>query len=862
MTPLHRPSYLIRLKGFYRSGLRSWFFLTVIAILIGCSSPYPEEVAEAYEDLPEVIDFNFHVRPILSDRCFHCHGPDENARKAGLRLDTREAAISQLHENPGFPIVPNKPGSSEVIHRVLSTDEALVMPPAESKLLLSAEEKAILIKWIEQGAEWKKHWAFIPPEKALLPEVKDTSWPINELDYFVLDKLERMELKPSERADKRTLIRRLSFDLTGLPPTLEEIQGFLSDDSPQAYEKVVDRLMASESYGERWAWEWLDVARYADTNGYQGDPTRIMWPWRDWVIEAFNSNMLFDEFTVKQIGGDLLPDPTRKDILATAFNRNHPFNGEGGKIVEETRVNNVFDRVETVGTAWLGLTLNCSRCHDHKFDDISQKEYYQLYSYFNQTSESGKGSSGMIPPLLDMSPEEDRKKLEDLKAYLQEVAARIDQVELTKFPRKEGEPASQSAEIQAAAGNFFNAFDDQAFDRRNFQLKQIYNFFKTKDPEYAGMIDDLNKTLAAHDKQAESNLMVMVMDQLETPRPNYILTKGNYASLEEEVFPDVPSVLPPLPEDMPNNRLALAQWLVSRENPLSARVTINRYWQSFFGAGLVKTSEDFGVQGALPTHPELLDWLAVDFQESGWDLKALFKKIVMSATYQQSSRVTEELLEADPENKLLARATRIRLPSWMLRDQALFASGLLVDSLGGEPVKPYQPSGIWEEATFGKRKYEQGHGDDLYRRTLYTFWRRIVGPTMLFDNSSRQVCEVKTTRTNTPLHALTTLNDITYAEAARVFASNILAEKKSDDERMNTMFEVMTSRKPGSRELKILYQRLEDLRDQFAAQPLEAKKLINAGEYQNEHSLDQVDHAAYTVLCSVVMNLDETITRQ
>lgn len=840
-------------------------FLTLVflaTVVVGCDSRLPDEVAEATHNLPEVIDFNFHVRPILSDRCFHCHGFDENARKANLRLDVEEAATTMIPESGNTPVVPGKPNNSAVVERILSQDPELVMPPAESKLELSAEEKAILVKWIEQGAFWKKHWAYIPPEKAELPEIQNESWPKNEIDYFVLKKLENLGWTPSEEAARETLIRRLSFDLTGLPPTPEEVGQFKEDKSANAYEKLVDRLLSSRHFGERWAWEWLDVARYADTNGFQGDPTRTMWPWRDWVVKAFNNNMPFDEFTVKQIAGDLFPDADKMDILATAFNRNHPFNGEGGKIPEEVRVQNVFDRVETVGTAWMGLTLNCSRCHDHKFDAISQKEYYQLFDYFNQTSESGKGSSGTILPVVDVSPEEDLQKVAALKDYLEELASKVDQVEVRKFPREEGLPASKSKEIQKVAGSFFNAFDNNAFDRGQFVLRKIYEHFTDKDPSYANLVQQLREARMEYDQQLSENLQVMVMDQLPERRSTHILSKGNYAATQEEVFAGVPAVLPELPEDMDNNRLALAKWLVSEEHPLTARVTVNRYWQAFFGRGIVKTIEDFGVQGALPSHPEVLDWLAVDFQENGWDIKALFKKIVMSATYRQSSKVTEQLLEADPENKFLARATRMRLPSWMLRDQALFISGLMVDSLGGEPVKPYQPEGIWEEATFGKIKYQQGHGDELYRRTIYTFWRRIVGPTMLFDNSSRQVCEVKALQTNTPLHALTTLNDITYVEAAKVLAERTLTAKIEDAERLKYMFELATSRKPKEKEMRILTNRLLQLKQQYTDAKEDAGKITSIGEYVPDKNLDVTDHAAFTVLGSLVLNLDETITRQ
>ncbi len=840
-----------------------WYSLMCFG-LTNCGTGMPDEVQLAYQDLPDKVDFNFHVRPILSDRCFACHGPDENARESGLRLDQEEAIFANIPDQEIFAVVADHPEKSELIHRILSDDPKLVMPTPESNLSLTTEEKAILIKWIEQGAEWKNHWAFDAPVKVEVSEVKDTGWPRNEIDYFVLDKLESLELTPSEEADKETLIRRLSFDLNGLPPTPEEIKAFTEDTSDKAYEKVVDRLLASTAYGERWAWEWLDVARYADTNGFQGDPTRKMWPWRDWVIQAFNENLPYDEFTVMQLAGDLKPSPTTEDILATAFNRNHTYNGEGGRIPEETRVENVLDRVETTGTAWLGLTLNCARCHDHKYDALTQKEYYQFYDYFNQTSEEGLGYNGMIAPVLDMSPVEDQREVAELQKFVYALAEKVETAELEKFPREDGLPASESSAAEGLEGVASYALTYEPADRTSYFLGQLGNFFKDKDPAYFGLINELRAAKSRRDRRAAENLQVMVMDELKYPRKTYVLQKGSYDNpqMGEQILSNVPAFLPPLPGNIENNRLALAQWLVSDEQPLTARVTVNRYWQAFFGNGLVKTIEDFGVQGALPTHPELLDWLAVDFQESGWNLKALLKKIAMSATYRQSSKVTNELLEVDPENKYLARATRMRLPSWMIRDQALYVSGLLVDSIGGQPVKPYQPEGIWEEATFGKIKYEQDHGDALYRRSLYTFWRRISGPTFLFDNSSRQVCNVKMLNTNTPLHALTTLNDITYTEAARVMAEKVITAKTDDNDRLVYAFEWATSRRPSSNELTILKNRLNDLRTEFAEDKAEARKITSIGEYRVNQELDKVEYAAYAVLSSLLLNLDETITRQ
>ena len=832
----------------------------------GCSTDLPADVQTAYQALPETVDFNFHVRPILSDRCFHCHGPDENARDSDLRLDVEEAILAAIPDTEKFAVVAGHPEKSELVRRILSDDPEQVMPTPESNLSLTAEEKATLVKWIEQGATWKSHWAFTTPTKTELPDVEQTSWPRNEIDFYVLKKLESLELSPSEEADRATLIRRLSFDLNGLPPTPEEVEAFVNDPADNAYEHLVDRLLASPRFGERWAWEWLDVARYADTNGFQGDPTRKMWPWRDWVIQAFNNNMPYDEFTVKQLAGDLKPSATTDDLLATAFNRNHTYNGEGGRIPEETRVENVLDRVETTGTAWLGLTLNCSRCHDHKFDAITQKEYYQFYDYFNQTSEEGLGRSGAIPPILDLSPPAEQQEVKKLQKYVDELAERVDRVEQKKFPREAGLPASESRVAEAAniEGVASYALTYAPGERSPYLLGQLSNFYQDKDLAYANLVGDLQAAKGKRDQRAAQNLQVMVMDELTYPRKTYVLEKGGYDNprTDELIVRNVPEALPPLPDGVENNRLALAQWIVSDEQPLTARVTVNRYWQTFFGNGIVKTIEDFGVQGALPTHPELLDWLAVDFQENGWDIKALFKKIVTSATYRQSSKVSEELLEADPENKYLARATRMRLPSWMLRDQALYVSGLLIDSVGGAPVKPYQPEGIWEEATFGKISYEQDHGDALYRRSLYTFWRRISGPTFLFDNAARQVCQVKSLHTNTPLHALTTLNDITYTEAARVMAENVMKAKSQDDERLVYAFKWATSRKPDADELAVLTHRLNDLQTEFSHDTEEAKKITSIGEYSTNQALEVAEHAAYAVLSSMLLNLDETITRQ
>lgn len=840
------------------------FSICALLLLSSCGLDKPKEVEVAYKELPENIDFNFHVRPILSDRCFNCHGPDENARQANLRLDVEDAVFSNIPEKETFAVVAGNPEKSELISRILHDDQELIMPPRESNLKLTAKEKAILIKWVEQGAEWKTHWAYTIPKKSELPKVENSSWPRNEIDYFVLDKLDSEGLGPSEMANKETLIRRLSFDLNGLPPTLEEIDDFLKDTSEAAYEKLVDRLLASTRFGERWAWEWLDVARYADTNGYQGDFTRDMWPWRDWVIKAFNENMPYDEFTIKQLAGDLLPNASRDDIMATAFNRNHPYNTEGGTIPEETRVVNVFDRVETTGTTWLGLTMNCARCHDHKYDAITQKEYYQFFDYFNQTSEEGGNWGGQIKPLLNLSSEERREEMAQIEEYVNQLVEKVETFETKKFPRAEGLPVSESSVAKNLNGLDARILLKPPHNRGTGEYDVLAKYFKNKDAIYGNLLKNVFSEKKKYDELAKISTMVMVMDEIEEPRTTYILNRGGYndPQLEDTVFRNVPAVLPKLPEGVENNRLVLANWLVSAEQPLTARVTVNRYWQQFFGKGIVKTTEDFGVQGTLPSHPELLDWLATDFQENGWNLKRLFKKIVMSATYRQTSKVSPELLEKDVENIYLARAERQRLPSWMLRDQALFISGLLVDSLGGKPVKPYQPEGIWSEATFGLRSYEQDKGDALYRRSLYTFWRRIVGPTFLFDNASRHLTNVKSANTNTPLHALTTLNDITYMEAARVLAEKVLIQKNEDIERLKFAFKKTTGRTINDDELKILKRRLSELRTEYGDAKKEAFELTSVGEYRFNDTLNLTDYAAYTAICSLLLNLDETINRQ
>jgi hypothetical protein len=832
----------------------------------------------------ETIDFNRQILPILSDACFHCHGPDAATREAKLRLDQREG-IFRTREDVTV-VVPGKPDASELILRISSPHEDEVMPPRKASRQLNPAEVDLLKRWVAAGAPWGTHWAFTPPQRPPVPAiaVSETasrllaplSPPVirNPIDAFVAARLARENLPQAPEAARETLLRRVTLELTGVPPTPAEVEAFLADRSPDAYERVVDRLLASPRYGERWAWDWLDVARYADTNGFQGDPERTMWPWRDWVVNAINANMPYDQFTIEQLAGDLLPNATTGQKLASGFHRNNMFNGEGGRIPEETRVENVFDRVETTATVWLGLTFTCARCHDHKYDPIAQKDYYALYDIFNQMSETGRNQGGgQVPPVMDLSTPAEQERVKRANAKLDAIAKRVEAFEVKKFPRKEGKPVADSPDAIKLPGNLYATHAKVEPRRRNINgLLEALPHFKTTepDPEYAQLLEEHIAAVRERDNATARITRVMIMDELKEPRETFVLNRGNYESkTDQKVVGAVPALFRGADAARAGgqaeariNRLDLARWLVSPENPLVARVTVNRVWQAFFGHGFVKTAEDFGVQSEPPSHPELLDWLATEFVARGWDMKALHRLIVTSATYRQSSRVTPALLERDPENRLLARGPRHRLPSWMLRDQALAAAGLLNEQRGGPAVKPYQPEGIWEEATFGKKTYQQDHGAALYRRSLYVFWRRIVGPTTFFDAGARQVCTVKVARTNTPLHALVTLNDPAFVEAARVLAQGVSVAAEGDAAKLDYAFRVVTARFPTPPERGILLGRLATLRGQFAADPEAAKQLAAAGEAARPESLDPVEHAAWTALCSLLLNLDETLTRE
>ena len=790
------------------------------------------------------VDFDRTILPILSDNCFYCHGPDANHRKADLRLD-EEASARRKNPEGVAAIVPGRSAESELFRRISTKDRDDLMPPSKSNKKLTRPQIDALRKWIDAGAKWGEHWAFRPLEKPKVPEGAP-----HPIDAFIADRLAREKLKPTPEADRATLLRRVTLDLTGLPPTPEEAAAFLADPAPNAYERVVDRLLASPRYGERMAWDWMEIARYADSNGYQGDGERTMWPWRDWVVGAFNDNLPYDQFTLWQLAGDLLPQASREQKLATGFCRNHPINGEGGRIAEENRIDYVMDMTETMGTVWLGLTLTCSRCHDHKFDPILKKEYYGLFAFFNQTPVSGGGGDPQSAPVLDLATDEQKSALAKLDAEFGAMARGVKQVEDGIIP-EELEEGSKIRELIKTAPE----------KRSRQQLDDLLKACEKAAPDVAKAVRALRDLTDRRSAARKAIARVMIMEDMAGPRKTYALDKGLYDKRQDEVSAGVPGKLPPLAADVPRNRLGLARWLVSAQNPLPARVTVNRFWQMLFGIGLTKTAEDFGRQGEYPVHRDLLNWLAAEFRDTGWDVKKLLRLIVTSAAYRRSSRVSPELLEADPQNRLLARGPRFRMPSWMIRDQALAASGLLVGTLGGAPVRPYQPPNVWEEATFGGKTYKQDHGDALYRRSLYVFWRRIIGPTMFFDTQSRSACTVKPTRTNTPLHALATLNDPTYVEAARALAERTLKES-SDGARLDLAFRRVVGRSPKDAERQVLTAGLRRLRGEFAARPDDARKLLKVGESKRDESIDAVEHAAWMSLCLAILNLDEAVTRE
>ena len=1007
----------------------------------------------------EPIRFNRDIRPILSANCFACHGPNGSSRKGGLRLDQREAAIGKA--DSGEPaIVPHKPEASGLVKRIASADAGQVMPPPESNKRLTAEQKALLKRWIAEGAEYEAHWSFAAPVRPALPEVKQTAWPRNAIDWFILARLEREGLVPSSEADPVTLFRRLSLDLTGLPPEPADVDAFveaLAAAQPQGRDEVdavyagwVDRLLASPHYGERMAVDWLDAARFADTNGYQVDRDREMYAWRDWVIGAFNANMPFDQFTIEQIAGDLLPTPTQSQRIATGFHRNHMMNEEGGVIPEEFLVEYCADRVETTATLWLGQTFNCARCHDHKFDPFTQRDFYGLYAFYHNVNERGLGNYGAsirvnAPPFLRLPSAEQDAKISVLQKEVDELRARIPalnaavlagvpdwaarlqqttvawqtaeitsatrgkesiaagadthvvpigtlasgthafsvtcrfpaakvtalrlelvaaagqeakapvhlgQWKVSRVPAEAGKSplplelraseiegslpeaettkvlkpkagsdspltlkagasmavveletaltdatttaftwefslratemapalelrlAATDVEPELIAGPAISALAmKDAKDLSEDEKQQLLKFRVFKSAERRRMTihaAGLTRQISELEAQVPTTL---VMEELAMPRPTHILIRGAYDKKGDQVTAATPATLPPMAESLPRNRLGLARWLVDPANPLTPRVTVNRLWQSHFGVGLVRTSEDFGAQGEPPSHPELLDWLAVEFRDGepgktrAWDVKQLVRLIVTSSTYRQSSRLTPALRECDPENRLLARGPRFRLQAEFLRDEALAASGLLVPKIGGPSVKPYHPPGLYEQVTAGSgtNSYVEDKGENLFRRSLYTYWKRSVPhPSMLvFDAGFREACTVRRSRTNTPLQALNLMNDPTYVEASRVLGQRMLTDGGATVEsRITWGFRRLLARAPRPAELAILVRAHERSLQSFTAEPGAATELLKVGTSPVAAGTDPVALAAMTTVATTILNLDEAVTRE
>ena len=767
-------------------------FLIVIAVLLASLVGWlscMHSNSTAANSMPDQVSYNFHIRPILSDKCFKCHGPDKNKREAGLRLDIPDSAFAPLKETKGaFALVPFKPEQSEVYKRISSTDTTYQMPTPTSHLgLLSAFEIALFKKWINQGAKYEKHWAFAKPIKAPLPSISNKELAINAIDYFIFNKQEQMGLSHNEASDKERLLKRVTLDLTGLLPSEKMMAQFAANQSSNAYETAVDLLLNTPAYGEKMAVHWLDIARYSDSYGYQDDNVRTQWAWRDWVIHAFNKNIPYNQFLTWQIAGDMLPNATKEQMLATAFFRNHKYTEEGGIIPEEYRIGYILDKTKTFTKGILGLTAECAQCHDHKYDPISQKEYYQMFAFFNNTKEVGfEGDVGSSKP--------------------------------------------------------------------------------AKSPILT--ISDADKSLLTFlNKKDTGNLFVSVMGENDTLRRTYILDRGVYDHPSTEVFPSaLKSVLAFDTIKNQRNRLGLAAWTVNKDNPLTSRVFVNHIWQEIFGRGLVKTAGDFGMQGELPTHPELLDWLAVDFMEHGWDVKRLMKQIVLSATYRQSSKVKPENYKKDPENIYLSRAPRQKVQAEFVRDIILSGSGLLVNTIGGPSVKPYQPKGLWEMASSGRgelRTYKQDKGDALYRRGMYTFIKLTVPPPsmILFDASNRDQCEVKRSQTNTPLQALMMMNDPTVLEASRVLAQNLMKENLSPDLKIKKAFHRIICRIPGAKENEILKSYYEDQLKQFRQKQLDASSTLHVGEFPFTEHLDMNATAALMKVINMIYNMEEAIVK-
>tara|TARA_R110002096_G_scaffold65189_4_gene158915 strand:- start:3329 stop:5647 length:2319 start_codon:yes stop_codon:yes gene_type:complete len=764
--------------------LSIFMVLFIVAMALNSCS---KENANKEIKIPDQVSYNFHIRPILSDNCFACHGPDANKREAGLRLDTEAGAYAALKENPDqHAIVPGSTNKSQVIKRIFSEDASEKMPPPESNLTITDFERNLIKKWVEQGGVYEKHWAFETPTKKTIPIPDNDEWSHNPIDGFIFAKMEEKGLTPSPKAEEGYLLKRLSLDLTGLPPTSEEVRLF--DSGQKSWEEMIDHYLNKPAYGEKLALLWLDISRYADSFGYQNDNIRTQWPYRDWVIHAFNKNIPYDKFLTWQFAGDLLPEPNREQLLATAFNRNHKITEEEGVIHEEYRVEYVLDKTNTFSKVILGMTMECAQCHDHKYDPISQKDYFNLYAFFNNTPEKG---------------------------------------------------------FEGGAGSAVRA-------------KTPLMWIDTEDTE--GILDFINHP-------DTNKVAVSIMQDLQDSiRPTFILDRGLYdAPKGEPLSPNTPDIIKPYSQELPKNRLGLVKWAFSDDHPLTSRVFVNLIWQEIFGVGLVPSSGDFGMQGKLPTHPELLDWLAVEFRESGWDIKKLIKLIVSSATYQQSSAVSKEMLATDPDNTYLSRFPRLRLHAELIRDMVLASSGLLVPELGGPSVKPYQPEGLWEASSSGRGElniYRQDKGDKLYRRGIYTFIKLTLPPPslLIFDGSNRDICQVNRNRTNTPLQALAMLNDPLVLEASRVLAEKLIANYKDEKSAIDEAFVRILGRLPKSEEEKLLKAFYVEELSRFQEDPDIAVNTLMVGD-SPAAKMEEIRTAALMQVIVAIYNLEETLTK-
>ena len=842
----------------------SWCFLALVLNGITVASD---------DTTLQTLEFNRDIRPILAENCFYCHGPDPNKRKADLRLDQRQSALDAGALGPS---------GSLIIDRIHSDDSDLLMPPPDSNRHLSQRDKKMLTRWIHEGATYQTHWAFVAPVQKMPPLVDTPTlqhWPKNPIDNFILAELENVGLTPSPEASRETLIRRLYADLIGLPPSQEEVDEFLTDQSPDAYEQLVDHLLASQHYGERMAMAWLDAARFADSNGFQQDGDTWQWIWRDWVINALNDDMPFDQFSIEQLAGDLLPDATQQQQIATAFNRNHLLNGEGGAIAEEQRFNNLFDRVDTTSTTWLGLTMACAQCHDHKYDPLTQSDYYRLLHVFNQVSETGRPGRQstrirVATPFLEVATADQKKQLSQLKQnmrLLEKDAKPIIDVAYTAWKSglfSDGQ-AADGKDLPRSLTPLLRKPKDTLSDAEKKKIESgLRNFFDTKVrrsvTKHVSVVTEYEKAKQAHDAfNGDKIPRVMIMND-DKPRETRVLDRGDYLSpIGDALTFAPPANLPPLPDTFPKNRLGLAQWLFLPDHPLTARVQVNRMWQHFFGTGLVKTTEDMGVQSEYPRHLALLDWLAIEFQKQGWSQKSMHKLLLMSATYRQTSKINADQLEKDPENRLHGRASRFRMPAMVLRDWALACSGLLNEDIGGPPVYPYQPDQIWESLAITKERdftYPQSTGTDLYRRSIYTFWRRTVAPANMFDSANRRTCTVRLNQTCTPLHALTTLNDPTWVEAARSLAERCIASRNTLDEQIAFAFRTVLCRQPTLSEHAILADMFTNQHSQISIES--AHTFLGGDTHAKEKFSDPVPLAALSHVCLAILNLDEALTRE